>query len=206
MSDQGLKILVVEDDAVIGQLLEFHLSEFGHQVLDICHNSERALDKISSLTPDLVLLDINIEGTRDGIQIAEILEKDYSIPYMFITALSDPSTLQRARSVNPVAYLVKPFKEDDLRASITIGISNFQHRQNNDRLEIEDINQAALSPLSEKEFEILIEMTRGLTNAQVAQSLELSVNTVKWHSQNIYSKLGVANRTAAAQWISSLKN
>lgn len=203
--NDALKILIIEDDAVIAQLLEHHMHNLGHHVIDICHNSEKASDRFHTLRPDLVLLDINIEGTRDGIELAEIIDEKYGYPYMFITALSDHSTLQRARAVNPVAYLVKPFKEEDLRASIMIGMSNYQREKTDVPLTLEDINKSTLSPLSDKEFEILKNLTSGLTNAQVAQTLDLSVNTVKWHSQNIYSKLGVKNRTAAAQFISDLK-
>ncbi len=64
-----LKILIVEDDAIIAQLIEHHLMDFGYHVLDIAHDSERALDKIHTLQPDLVLLDINILGTKDGIDV-----------------------------------------------------------------------------------------------------------------------------------------
>lgn len=91
------KILIVEDDAVIAQLIEHHLLDFGYQVLDIVHDSERALDKIHNLHPDLVLLDVNILGTKDGIEVAEVIEEKYNIPYIFLTAYSDPKTLKRHR-------------------------------------------------------------------------------------------------------------
>ncbi len=199
-----LKIIIVEDDAVIDQLLEHHLMSFGHHVLSICHNSEKALDKIHNLNPDLVLLDINIDGQKDGIEVAEIIEKNYRLPYIFITALSDPSTLVRAAQVEPVAYIVKPFREEDLRSRIIVGMSNYHRIQTNDTVDIQSVNAKTLSPLSEKEFEILSQLSKGLTNAQVGEMLQLSVNTVKWHSQNIYSKLGIKNRTAAAQLLSQL--
>ena len=203
ITDQ-LKIIIVEDDAIIAQLLEHHMIDFGHNVLSVCHNSEKALDKIHNLKPDLILLDINIEGLKDGIEIAETIEKNYQIPYLFITALSDPSTLKRAAEVEPVAYIVKPFREEDLRSSIIVGMSNYRRSLTNDVVDINRVNEKALSPLSEKEFQILTQLAKGLSNAQVGELLDLSVNTVKWHSQNIYSKLGVKNRTSAAQLLTQL--
>jgi len=193
-----LKIFIVEDDAIIAQLIEHHLIEFGYHVLDIVHDSERALDKINNLSPDLVLLDINILGSRDGIEVAKVIQSKHNIPYIFLTALSDSSTLERAQELEPIGYVVKPFKESDLRAAITIGLSNYQ-KKNPDKSETaitrKSLNNIASSPLSDKEYEITMLAAKGFTNNQIANHLFLSVNTIKWHSQKIYSKLGVKNRT-----------
>ena len=198
------KILIVEDDAVIAQLLEHYVQAMGHTICGVSHNSEKALDLIHSQQPDLVLLDINIEGSKDGIDIAEVLEKQGRIPYIFITAFSDQLTLKRVQKVSPLAYIVKPFKEVDLRASITIGMSNYKRLIANTPLTLEYLNMNIPSPLSDQEFKILNEMSKGLTNSQIANQFDLSTNTVKWHSQNIYSKMGVKNRTSAAQFIAQL--
>ena len=127
MSDQ-LKVLILEDDAVIGQLLEHHMRQLGHHVLDITYSSERALHLIHNLVPDLILLDINILGEKDGIEVGAVIQSKYNIPFIFITALSDRTTLQRAQAVNPDWYIVKPFKESDILASISIGMKNFENR------------------------------------------------------------------------------
>ena len=201
---QQLKILIVEDDPIIAQLIEHHLQEFGHQVLDIAHDSERALDLIHNLKPELVILDINIDGTKDGIDIATIMEDKYNVPYIFLTALSDQETLDRAANVKPLGYVVKPFKASNLKAAISIGISNYKKQKSKKELNQDIVNQIALSPLSFKEYKVLIDLSKGLTNVQIAQQLDVSSNTIKWHTQNIYSKLGVANRTAAAQLVMSL--
>ena len=203
MSDQ-LKILIVEDDAIIAELINFHLLDFGFNVLDIVHDSERALDKIHNLKPDLVLLDINILGTKDGIEVAHIIDQKYDIPYIFLTALSDRATLERAKHVSPIGYVVKPFKENDLFATITIGMSNYS-KNDTPKITKELVNKCSLSPISNKEFDILIDISTGLTNNQIAEKQDISANTVKWYTQNIYSKLGVKNRTAAAQFLTNLK-
>lgn len=194
---ESLNILVVEDDILIGRLIEKHLRESGHRVLDIIHNSEIALDKIHNLKPDLILLDINIEGTRDGIEIGLIIKEKYNIPFIFLSALSDPGTLNRAREAQPCAYLVKPYKAKDLYTSITIGLFNFRNRQQDTSLTLKIVNQRALDPLTEREFELLQDIVEGLTNSQISAKENLSLSTVKWHLQNIYSKLGVKNRTSA---------
>lgn len=195
------RILIVEDDVIIGQLIRKYLLKFGHQVLDIVFDSERALDKIHSLTPDLVILDINILGQRDGIDVAEIIEEKYKVPYIFLTALSDDQTLQRAKKLSPIGYVVKPFKEGDLQAALVIGMSNYQRSHSNEGLNLNAFNTHLDQPLTEKEFEILLKVSQGFTNIQIALDEDLSKNTVKWHTQNIYAKLGVKNRTAATQFL-----
>lgn len=192
-----LKIVIVEDDAIIAMKISSDLEEAGHQIVGLEHNSERALDSIANQKPDLVLLDINIEGSRDGIEIGIILKEKYQTPFIFITAYSDPITLQRAKVAAPCAYLVKPYKSADLHSSITIGLFNHRNRQKSRSYSLEEINQVASSPLSSREFQIFENILAGLSNAQIAEKESISLNTVKWHLQNIFSKLDVNSRTSA---------
>ena len=83
-------------------------------------------------------------------------------------------------------------------------MSNYKRLQAEAPLTLDFLNRNIPSPLSDQEFKILIEMSKGLTNAQIANQFDLSTNTVKWHSQNIYSKMGVKNRTSAAQFLAQL--
>ncbi len=201
-----LKVIIIEDEAVIAQLLEYHIQESGHQVLDVAHSSERALDLIHNLQPDLILLDIHILGERDGIEVGMIVKEKYDIPIIFITALSDLDTIQRAKKAGPVSYLVKPYKPDDLKAAISIGMYNYGNRNSKKSITLKQVNIHALSPLSKREFDILSDLTEGLTNDQIAAKQFLSLNTIKWHSSNIYSKLGVKNRTSAAKFMAELEH
>ena len=197
-----LKIIVVEDDVIIARLIEEHLMEAGYQVLGIEHSGERALDLIHNQQPDLVLLDINIDGSKDGIEVGEEIKEKYDIPFIFLTALSDLGTLERAKKAQPCGYLVKPYKASDLYSTIAIGMYNFMSRSKADaRLTLEHVNQLAVEKVTEREFDILTDITHGLTNAQISEKQHLSLSTVKWHLQNIYSKLGVKNRTSAVKLV-----
>lgn len=197
--NEVLNVLVIEDDILIGRLIEQHLMEVGHRVLDIIHNSEIALDKIHNLKPDLILLDINIEGTKDGIEVGMVIKDKYNLPFIFLSALSDPNTLARAREAQPCAYLVKPYKAKDLYSSISIGMFNFQSRKQENKLSLDKVNQKALAPLTDREYDLLEDIVEGLTNSQISAKENVSLSTVKWHLQNIYSKLGVKNRTSAVK-------
>ena len=137
--------------------------------------------------------------------IALIVKEKYDIPFIFLTALSDAVTLERAKIAQPCAYLVKPYKTVDLHSSLAIGLSNFQSQQKEEEgLTLEKVNQVAQSPLSAREFDVLYDIIQGLTNAQIAEKHFVSMSTVKWHGQNIYAKLGVKNRTSAVEKVLGL--
>ncbi|MFM9910285.1 MAG: LuxR C-terminal-related transcriptional regulator, partial [Chitinophagaceae bacterium] len=155
-----------------------------------------ALEQLSNNTPDAAILDINLESEKDGIEIAQWINEKYQLPFLFLTSYSDKDTLKRAKLVNPSGYLVKPFNEKTLLASIEIAISNHLSKINEKlpTLLIEKINRHLLSALSEREFEIVKLIYDGITNNQVAEKLFLSVNTVKTHLKNIYLKLDVNTR------------
>ena len=195
--NEKLKIVVVEDDAIIAKHIENELNAIGHLVVGVAHDSETALDMISNRKPNFLMLDINIEGTKDGIEVAEIVNQKYDMPFMFLTAFSDADTLARARKVRPCGYIVKPFKARDLISNLTIGLYNFENRKKNQSLTIDRLNTLIDEALTQREFDVLAGIMQGFTNAQIAEKNFVSLSTVKFHSQNIFAKLGVKNRSSA---------
>jgi len=194
--NQDLNVLVVEDDAVIAQLIKQDLSDAGHHVLAIAHKYQEALSCLDNFQPNLVLLDINLGQGNEGIQLGKVINAKFSIPFIYLTAHSDPKTLQLAKQTQPCGYVVKPYRSNDLKSAITIGLFNYEKRNLGQELSINTINSKAVTPLSEREFDIVLDITKGLTNAQIAEKQFLSLNTIKWHVQNIYSKIQVKNRTS----------
>lgn len=181
---------------IIALDIESKLKRLGYDVADIINNSDKAIDYLSFHNPDLVLCDIMIKGFKDGIEVAEAV-KHKRIPFIFLTSLSDRDTVSRAQKVMPFGYIVKPFNERDLFSAIEIAL--YKHHAELERLLItpEKINRVALDPLTKKEYEILMEMSKGLNNAKIAENHFISINTVKHHIRNIFSKLDVSNRTQA---------
>jgi len=199
-----MHILIVEDEPIIAKLIEQQLIDDDHTIAGIAHDGETALEMIKDHKPALILLDIKIEGTLDGVRLAEIINAEYDIPFIFLTAYSNTSTLHRAKASCPCGYVVKPHKAADLYSAIAIGMYNYRNRKSKNELTLEGVNNLAMDPLSKKEFEIIKDLIEGYTNAQIAERQYLSRHTVKWHLQNIYAKLGVTNRTAAAKLMMSI--
>lgn len=120
------KILIVEDEAVVSLDIARRLEKMGYEVVDRVASGEEALEVIKQERPDLVLMDINLQGEMDGIQTATILYKEHNLPVIYLTAYAGESTLQGAKESKPYGYILKPFKERELRAAIEIAISRHE--------------------------------------------------------------------------------
>jgi DNA-binding LytR/AlgR family response regulator len=117
-----IKILIVEDEGIIAEDMNQMLSDMGYEVLETAMDYEEALEILSTETPDLILLDVNLRGKKDGIDLAEVINEKYQVPFIFTTSFSDTQTLERAKHVSPVNYLVKPFKKEQLFTAIEMAL------------------------------------------------------------------------------------
>jgi CheY-like chemotaxis protein len=116
------KILVVEDDSIIALTIQGRLKQFGYEVIGRASTGEDAIKKADELKPDLVLMDIHLKGSMDGIQAAEMVYGLYNIPVVYLTAFSDEKTLERAQKTSPFGYVVKPFSDTTLRTTIKMAL------------------------------------------------------------------------------------
>ncbi|MDD5149593.1 MAG: response regulator [Flavobacterium sp.] len=132
------KIYIVEDEPLIAQTIETVLKKYHFQIVGDADNAEDAFEEISELKPNLVLLDITLEGETDGIDLAKKIDVSLKIPYIFITSLSDPITIQRIKQCNPMGYIVKPFTEQNLLANVTLGIFKKSSIQENETKKTSD--------------------------------------------------------------------
>jgi len=114
------KLLIVEDESEVAKTLEMKLKKFGYTVVGSERSAEKGIEKAGELHPDIVLMDIELSGTMDGIQASDAIRKKYQIPSIYITAICDAKTLQRVGASIPYGYILKPFKDDELRTVIDI--------------------------------------------------------------------------------------
>lgn len=124
-----MKILIVEDEIVIAVDLMQMLSSNNYEVAGPAVDYQSAIGLLAYEKPDLILLDINLLGQKDGIDLAQIIHQEHQLPFIFTSALSDPATMERARATQPATYLVKPFREEQLLAAISVALTNFSGRQ-----------------------------------------------------------------------------
>ena len=143
---KSARILVVEDEAVVALDVEDRLRRLGHQVVGTADSSASALAQAAEVRPDLVLMDIALRDGGDGIAAAERLRAELAVPVVFVTAFADAETIERAKRVSPHGYIVKPFDERDLRATIEIalyrdGLDRALRRSHDDLLAVLDVQR-----------------------------------------------------------------
>ena len=116
------RILIVEDERIVAFNLQQRLIHMGYDVPAVAASGTDSLSLVETVRPDLVLMDIHIEGSMDGIEVASELKKNHSVPVIYLTAYSEDATLERARQTRPYGYLIKPFSERELHATIQMAL------------------------------------------------------------------------------------
>lgn len=119
-----MKILIVEDEELYSARLEMLVEKLEYELLGIVDNSSEALQIIGQTPPDLILMDIYIQGQYDGIELAARIQQEFDIPIIFITSLQDDLTFKRAARTNPIQFITKPFSDLQLQRSIELSIRN----------------------------------------------------------------------------------
>jgi two-component system response regulator LytT len=125
MEMSQLKVLIVEDDPMISESLKDILILLNHKVVGIADNADSAIELCNKDLPDMALLDIQISGDIDGVDLAEIIRDQFDIPFIFTTAYADNETVLRARDKGPFGYLVKPYGIKEVNAAIQIAKASF---------------------------------------------------------------------------------
>jgi PAS domain S-box-containing protein len=119
------RIVVVEDEAIVAMDLEVQLEAIGYRVVAQFSRGEDAATEAPALAPDVILMDIRLAGTMDGIEAARRIRESIDVPIVYLTAHSDDDTFGRARATEPAAYVLKPFDRRSLRAALDLGL--FRH-------------------------------------------------------------------------------
>jgi len=115
-------ILIVEDEAIIASVIAAALRKFEYEVIDILNTGEAAVSQALKKKPDLILMDIRLQGAVDGIAAAEQIQKKLDIPIIYLTAYADDPTLERAKKTRPYGYIPKPFQEIELKTTIEMAL------------------------------------------------------------------------------------
>ena len=118
----GTRVLIVEDEAVVSLHLRHELTKLGYTVAGSATNGAQALRLVEEAFPDVILMDIHIQGEIDGIETARRIPRYMHVPVIYLTAYSEDVTLNRAGDTNPYGYLIKPFLDRELHATIKMAL------------------------------------------------------------------------------------
>ena len=133
--DTLIKILVIEDEMIIGAKISMQLTTLGYEVTGILPRGEEAVIHVAENKPDIIILDIHLKGKLDGIETALQIQKQLDIPIIYLTANSDEATFNRAKASRPYAFISKPYKQLDLQRAIELTISRMAENETGSRSE-----------------------------------------------------------------------
>ena len=117
-----IKILLVEDEQIVAKFTEKQLSTAGYSIVASASTGEIAIEKVRTLRPDIVLMDIKLVGSMDGIETADYIRKNYQVPVIFLTSLADDESFQRAKIAEPFGYLIKPIDLKELNRVVDMAL------------------------------------------------------------------------------------
>jgi NarL family two-component system response regulator LiaR len=196
-----IRVMAVDDHEIFRGGIRFLMLTFDDiELVAEAHTGEEALRLCEQMQPDVVLMDMMMSG-MDGIEATKAIRERYpSVQVLVLTSFYDGSLVKRAMQAGAIGYLLKGVPRDKLGEAIR----SAHARQPTLAAEaVEALVQAADAPcaigqdLSEREHEVLELLAQGLSNAEIAARLVVSIAAVKYHVSNILSKLGATNRTEA---------
>lgn len=122
---------VVEDEIIIADSICSTLKKLGYLTTSPCISYTDAIEMLEKEKPDIVILDIMLAGQKTGIDLAKTIKEHYDLPFIFLTSNADHDTVNKAKVLDPSAYLIKPFSSNDLYSSIEIALHNYIHKKSN---------------------------------------------------------------------------
>ena len=202
-----IRVFLIDDHEVVLQGISVILHSGHITVVGTAPSGERALEDCRMLQPDIVLLDVRLQGGEDGVSLIkplrEICPKCHVIAF---TAFDSPTAIARAAAAGATDFILKTISKDALCAAIEYAAANATShpdsklRKLTARLSKRSLPPDINAPLTPREFQVLKIISLGLSNQEIADSLGISIETVKEHVQNILRKLQVKDRTQAAVW------
>jgi signal transduction histidine kinase/DNA-binding response OmpR family regulator len=203
------RILVVEDELVVGLDLENRLSDMGFEVVAVVASGSEAIEQVRATAVDLVLMDIKLSGEMDGIEAAGRIREHIDVPIIFVTAFADEATTTRVKAIAPYGYVVKPFQKGALRAVIDGALSRAEMAR---RLRESERARAEAHAI-EKSLRIRLEAVdragmavgRALAGLDIEEFLQVVVDEARTVADAEYAALGVVGEPGQAfePWVFS---
>jgi two-component system, cell cycle sensor histidine kinase and response regulator CckA len=143
------RLVIVEDERIIAEDIRSTLQNFGYEVIQIFARGEDAVEQVPKIEPDLILMDVMLEGELDGIQTATIIKEIYDVPIIYLTAYANDNTLNKAKITEPYGYIIKPFEDRELHATIEMAFYRFylETRIKNDERKYRTLFNSIVEPV-----------------------------------------------------------
>jgi len=174
------KILIIEDELIIASDIQNILEKEGYVVVGVANRFEDALKLFTEKPPDIVISDIYLKGKKSGIDAVKEMLNKVPVPIIFITAYSSNEIINLVADFNSITYITKPFTSTQILAAVKM----VSIRVQKSKLQIK---------VTHREQEIIDKIILGLPSSEIAKELKISVETVKTHRRNIFTKFNVSS-------------
>lgn len=171
------EILIIEDEILVAKSIEQSLVHHGYKVAGIANNCQKAKRLLLSVKPDLILCDVNLNDTKNGIELLKEVDPQYNIPIIFISGCTEMSILEEANLLDPFNYITKPFSEEQLIVSVNRFFATQRPKEEEQP--------------TDKEMAVLSLIARGYSSKEIAEELSVSFHTVESHRKNMLYKYKV---------------
>lgn len=184
-----INILLIEDEFIIAKDIKILLSKDDYAFVEVARDYKSALKLFNQNSYDIVISDINLNDEKDGIEIIAEFSKIKKLPVVYLTAYSDLDFVNRAEKTMPFAYILKPYNNNQLIATINLALINYN--KNKRAVPENEENTSKLELLTSREKEVLIILSTGKISKEIAETLNISIYTVEQHKKNIKKKLNL---------------
>lgn len=192
------RVLVVEDDSLSRKLLCHVLKQLGYEVLEPATDYKGAVHAFIKEAPDMVILDVQLNGKNQGVEVANYIRNHADTPFIYLTSHADHKTVELAKATMPYAFLLKPFDKDDIRITVDLALSNHKWFKKGGVV-VEDEEIPAFTSM---EKVILRKIFEESSTKEMAVVLNVSESTVKNHRHNICKKLKLPATThSLLNWV-----
>ncbi len=215
MESKPLSVLIADDEVTVLESLKSVLTRLGYHVAGTARDGGEVVELVRNTPADFLVLDISMP-VMDGIEAARVIVAEKPLPIIISTGVTDELTIEAARKVPVQAFLTKPFRKEQLRASIAIALTQWEVQQEAAR-KLQSLLEATATPatgqpmavpriseeaarqfgLTRREFEVLCRIAEGKSNAEIGEAIGAATRTVDKHVEHIFDKLAVKTRTAA---------
>jgi DNA-binding NarL/FixJ family response regulator len=202
----AIRLLVCDDHEVIRSGMVTILAGSEIEVVAQAANGNEALEQVEAVKPDVVLLDIRMPGSDGLATLEKIKSIDPDVKVVMLSTYDNPTYVARSVALGASDYILKGASRDDLIATITAVTRGESPTRSGElrrvagAMRIRQVLDDDEVPLTQRETQVLRHVALGLSNKEIGRSLEISVETVKEHVQNILRKIAVSDRTQAAVW------
>lgn len=175
-------VVIVEDDEITALNLKLSLQKYNYEIVSICDSAAQARDNIDTFKPDIIIIDISLQESNDGIELGRLIKQHYAIPFIYLTSYSDDDIISEAIKTEPYGYIVKPFDPSSLHATIQMAIFKFDVE--NQRFA--ELNNAKIDEHSlEKMLYARREPDRPIVKFGDAYHIDISKNEIYYNDEKL---------------------